>query len=37
VKNHVHSVLSKLGVGSRADAVTVFRATKYAKPDSTQV
>lgn len=31
VKNHVHSVLTKLGVGSRADAVTVFRSARYAK------
>lgn len=30
VKNHVHSVLAKLGVSSRAEAVTVFRAGKYA-------
>lgn len=30
VKNHVHNLLSKLGVASRAEAVTVFRATKYA-------
>lgn len=29
VKNHVHSLLTKLGVGSRADAVAVFRATKF--------
>jgi DNA-binding NarL/FixJ family response regulator len=29
VKNHVHNLLSKLGVASRAEAVTVFRATKY--------
>lgn len=34
VKNHVHSLLTKLGVGSRAEAVTVFRATRYANPDS---
>ena len=33
VKNHVHSLLTKLGVGSRNDAVTVLRATKYANPD----
>ncbi len=31
VKNHVHSVLTKLGVGSRADAVTVFRSARYAQ------
>lgn len=30
VKNHVHSLLTKLGVGSRAEAVQVFRVTKYA-------
>lgn len=30
VKNHVHNLLGKLGVGSRAEAVSVFRATKYA-------
>lgn len=35
VKNHVHSVLTKLGVGSRSEAVTVFRAAKYTNPDST--
>ena len=29
VKNHVHSLLTKLGVGSRAEAVQVFRANKY--------
>lgn len=33
VKNHVHNLLSKLGVASRAEAVTVFRATKYANRD----
>lgn len=32
VKNHVHNLLSKLGVRSRAEAVTVFRARKYANP-----
>lgn len=32
VKNHVHNLLSKLGVSSRAEAVAVFRATKYANP-----
>ena len=32
VKNHVHNMLSKLGVGTRAEAVTVFRATRYTKP-----
>ena len=30
VKNHVHSLLTKLGVSSRADAVTLFVAEKYA-------
>ncbi|MDQ1322077.1 MAG: hypothetical protein QG655_3322 [Actinomycetota bacterium] len=30
VKNHVHSVLKKLGVGSRSEAVTVFRTSRYA-------
>ena len=30
VKNHVHNLLSKLGVASRAEAVTVFRASRYA-------
>lgn len=30
VKNHVHNLLGKLGVASRTEAVTVFRATKYA-------
>lgn len=32
VKNHVHSVLTKLGVGSRAEAVSVLRATKFGNP-----
>ena len=32
VKNHVHNLLGKLGVGSRTDAVGVFRATRYAQP-----
>ena len=32
VKNHVHNLLTKLGVGSRAEAVTVARAEKYANP-----
>jgi DNA-binding NarL/FixJ family response regulator len=32
VKNHVHNLLGKLGVASRAEAVAVFRATKYANP-----
>jgi len=30
VKNHVHSLLSKLGVTSRAEAARVARATRYA-------
>lgn len=30
VKNHVHSVLTKLGVSSRADAVAVFHSARYA-------
>lgn len=34
VKNHVHSLLTKLGVGSRAEAVTVFRAGKYAQTNA---
>lgn len=32
VKNHVHSLLTKLGVGSRAEAVTVYRVAKYSNP-----
>lgn len=32
VKNHVHNLLGKLGVTSRAEAVSVSRATKYANP-----
>lgn len=32
VKNHVHSLLGKLSVGSRAEAVAVFRATRYGNP-----
>lgn len=32
VKNHVHNLLSKLGVASRSEAVRVFRASKFAKP-----
>ena len=34
VKNHVHNLLSKLGVGSRSEAVSVFRASKFANPAS---
>lgn len=33
VKNHVHSLLGKLSVGSRAEAVAVFRAGKFSNPD----
>jgi len=33
VKNHVHNLLTKLGVASRAEAVAVSRATRYANPD----
>ena len=29
VKNHVHSLLGKIGVASRAEAVTVYRANKF--------
>lgn len=29
VKNHVHSLLGKMGVSSRAEAVTVYRANKF--------
>lgn len=36
VKNHVHSVLTKLGVSSRSEAVTVFRTAKYANRDLSQ-
>lgn len=32
VKNHVHNLLSKLGVSSRSEAVGVFRASKYTNP-----
>lgn len=32
VKNHVHSLLGKLSVGSRAEAVAVFRAAKFSNP-----
>lgn len=32
VKNHVHSMLTKLGVRSRAEAVAVFRAAKFTGP-----
>lgn len=33
VKNHVHSVLTKLGVASRAEAVKVLRSAKYSAPE----
>lgn len=33
VKNHVHSLLGKLSVASRAEAVAVFRAAQYGNPD----
>jgi DNA-binding NarL/FixJ family response regulator len=36
VKNHVHNLLTKLGVGSRAEAAAVGRAGRYANPDSVQ-
>lgn len=36
VKNHVHNLLTKLGVGSRAEAAAVSRAGRYANPDSAQ-
>lgn len=36
VKNHVHNMLTKLGVGSRAEAVAVGRAVRYANPVSVQ-
>lgn len=38
VKNHVHNMLGKLGVATRAEAVSVSRALRYAnptEPDST--
>ncbi len=34
VKNHVHNLLGKLGVASRAEAVGVLRAKKFANPGS---
>lgn len=34
VKNHVHNLLKKLGVGSRSEAVSVSRAAKYTNPTS---
>ena len=34
VKNHVHSLLTKLGVSSRAEAVSAYRAAKYSNPGS---
>ena len=32
VKNHVHNMLGKLGVATRAEAVSVSRALRYANP-----
>ena len=32
VKNHVHRLLAKMGVASRAEAVTVYRANQYRNP-----
>lgn len=32
VKNHVHRLLTKMGVGSRAEAVSVYRANQYSNP-----
>lgn len=32
VKNHVHNMLTKLGVGTRAEAVSVWRAQRYRNP-----
>ena len=29
VKNHVHNLFGKLGVGSRAEAVAIYRAMRY--------
>lgn len=34
VKNHVHRLLAKMGVSSRAEAVEVYRANQYNAPDS---
>lgn len=36
VKNHVHNVLTKLGVASRAEAVAVSRALRYTNPAADQ-
>ena len=36
VKNHVHNLLTKLGVSSRAEAVVVGRAARYANPQSVE-
>ncbi len=36
VKNHVHNLLTKLGVGSRSEAVAVGRAVRYGNPDSVE-
>jgi DNA-binding NarL/FixJ family response regulator len=32
VKNHVHRLITKMGVASRAEAVTVYRANQYNSP-----
>ncbi len=37
VKNHVHNMLGKLGVATRAEAVAVSRALRYAKPVATEL
>jgi DNA-binding NarL/FixJ family response regulator len=34
VKNHVHSVLTKLGVSTRAEAAARFRAVRFAETDA---
>lgn len=36
VKNHVHRLLTKMGVASRAEAVTVYRANQYSNPIQVQ-
>jgi DNA-binding NarL/FixJ family response regulator len=37
VKNHVHRVLTKMGVASRAEAVTVYQANQYGNPAQGQL
>lgn len=32
VKNHVHRMLTKMGVASRAEAIAVYRANQYSSP-----